>query len=167
VLRLPLQGYASGTNTSNDMVGTFTGDSLLVPPEITNHSLYGANLSNPQYFNHTNLSLKTDQSCGGCHGALSSANYISFLMHNVVTGSAGPDCISCHDYGTPTNKSIHKVNNSAMNGSLAVHRNLNSNATSTVSSENEKCWVAIPQTVTAGRLLRQHGGQVRQSLFVL
>ncbi len=135
------QGYASGANAYNDMVNTFLGDNLLVPPEITGNPTFGANSSAPAYFNHSSID-KDDSSCKSCHGSLASGASITGFMHNVATGSSGgANCIGCHDIGGTAGKG-RLVNFSAMNDSGDIHKNLNINATSPsgYSSENFKCW---------------------------
>ena len=74
------QGYTSGANNYNDMVNIFIA--LVVPPEITGHSTYGANQSKPGYFNHSSIA-KDDASCQGCHGGLTSSTNITGLLHDV------------------------------------------------------------------------------------
>ncbi len=137
------QGYTNGSNAYGDTISAFLSESLPVPPEITGNATYGANKSNPDNFNHSDFSIKSDIACNGCHGSLALPSNVTALMHNVTKGYAGPDCIGCHDYGKPDSKALHRINNSAMNGSTAMHRNLNSNANNSsvgVSGENRKCW---------------------------
>ncbi|HWR26635.1 MAG TPA: carboxypeptidase regulatory-like domain-containing protein, partial [candidate division Zixibacteria bacterium] len=112
------QGYTSGANTYQDMVNVFI--SLIVPPEITGHSTYGANQSKPDYTNHSSYA-KDDATCQGCHGGLTSSTNITGLLHNVDQGSSGgPDCKSCHDIGgsAPKEIDINVLKNS-------THKNLN------------------------------------------
>ncbi|MCX9025575.1 MAG: S-layer protein domain-containing protein [Candidatus Methanoperedens sp.] len=134
------QGYSNGTNTYNDTVGTFNfpGEPLLVPPEITGNATFGANQSNPSYFNHSSIN-KDDSSCKNCHGSLTSSVNITGFMHNVVAGG-GANCINCHDIngsGAPQDKRI-----TASSMKQGVHANLNSNATNSTSLDplNKACW---------------------------
>ncbi|MCZ7380719.1 MAG: hypothetical protein O8C64_03965 [Candidatus Methanoperedens sp.] len=132
------QGYSSGAKTYNDTVSTFTNESLLVPPEITGNATYGANQSNPAYFNHSSIN-KDDSSCKNCHGSLTSDTNITGLMHNVAAGS-GANCINCHDIngsGAPQDK---RITVSSMK--QGVHANLNSNATNSTFLDpiNKACW---------------------------
>lgn len=134
------QGYASGANTYNDTVSTFTGDNLSVPPEITGNATYGANRSAPAYFDHSDITMD-DAACKGCHGILATGAGITGFMHNVATGSAsggGTDCALCHDINGIAPK---RINFSAFK--VGVHENLNSNATNnTMLSEiaDKACW---------------------------
>ena len=137
------QGYTNGSDTYGSTISTFKGASLLVPPEITRNATYGANESNPEYFNHTNISIKSDNSCYGCHRNGTSADSITDFMHNltdVSTRVSGPDCISCHDYNKTDADALHRINNTAMKA--GVHASLNKNATNpwNVSDDNKKCW---------------------------
>ena len=122
------------------MAATFNEDNRTVPPEITGNATYGSNKSNPAYYNHSALAMD-DVSCKSCHGSLTSSTTMTGFMHNVAIGAGGgPDCISCHDIGKTG--ASHRINNSAMNSSPAIHKNLNSNASNSsgVSAENKKCW---------------------------
>jgi len=77
---------------------------------------------------HTGITHDSGNQCTSCHGG---------DPHN-ITAVSGPDCIGCHDTGKLAS---HRINSSAMNSSGAIHVNLNSNASSTnVSAENKKCW---------------------------
>lgn len=72
---------------------------------------------------------KYNTNCVGCH---------SQDAHNVSTAGGGSsDCKSCHDIG---GSAPRHVNFNAMNSTGAVHKNLNSAASSTVNAENKKCW---------------------------
>src|SRR3990167_4167046 len=75
---------------------------------------------------------KSNTNCVGCH---------TQDAHNVsisISGGGGPDCISCH--GT-TGSATSKVDQNAMALGELAHANLNSGATATgVSAENKKCW---------------------------
>ncbi|MCZ7404085.1 MAG: carboxypeptidase-like regulatory domain-containing protein [Candidatus Methanoperedens sp.] len=116
------QGYSSGSNTYNDTVSTFTGAGLPVPPEITGNITYGANQSNPSYFNHTSVN-KDDSTCKGCHGSLTTSTQITGFQHNVATGVAGgPNCIQCHSLETGLNAPVG-INFTAVN--LSVHFSMN------------------------------------------
>ncbi|MDI6860061.1 MAG: Ig-like domain-containing protein, partial [Methanocellales archaeon] len=58
-----------------------------------------------------------------------------------VQPKAGPNCHYCHDVGTPSQRSEYKVNISLMNETLAIHKYLNKDATSTTQNESDKrCW---------------------------
>lgn len=137
------QGYTNGSDTYGSTISTFEGASLPVPPEITRNATYGANESKPEYFNHTNISIKSDNSCYGCHRNGTSAVSITGFMHNltdVSTRVSGPDCIGCHDYNKTDTDALHRINNTDMKA--GVHANLNNNATNFwgVSDDNKKCW---------------------------
>ena len=70
-----------------------------VPPEITGNSTYGnytlAGDGTTIYFDHSNLSSFNDSRCSNCHN--NSATTSSELMHGVLSGLGGPDCILCHE----------------------------------------------------------------------
>ncbi len=137
------QGYTNGSDTYGNTISTFGSNSLLVPPEITRNTTYGADESKPEYFNHTNISIKSDNSCYGCHRNGTSAVSITGFMHNLTDVSArvsGPDCIGCHDYNKTDADALHRINNTDMKA--GVHANLNKNATNSwgVSNDNKKCW---------------------------
>ncbi|MDI6640143.1 MAG: hypothetical protein QMD78_04915, partial [Methanocellales archaeon] len=58
-----------------------------------------------------------------------------------VQPKAGPNCHYCHDVGTLPQRSEYKVNISLMNETLAIHKYLNKDATSTTQNESDKrCW---------------------------
>ncbi|NJD77826.1 MAG: hypothetical protein FIB08_12150 [Candidatus Methanoperedens sp.] len=121
------QGYANGTNTYLTMTGYLTMDSLVIPPEISGHSTYGANQSISGYTNHANFN-KDDNSCFTCHnGNLGGSVRMTAFMHNVSIGeSGGPDCITCHNLvtglsgGAPSGINFTSANSS-------VHYGMNSN----------------------------------------
>jgi len=132
------QGYSSGANNYNSMVNTFKGANLLVPPEITGNATY-SNTSNPSYFDHTSVS-KGDQTCDGCHGTLTASTNITGLLHNVAIGqSGGANCTNCHNVGGSAG-SGKLVNFTAMNDTNALHKNLNSLASTSLPAQNKKCW---------------------------
>jgi len=131
------QNYTSGTATYTAMIAAFTFEGSPVPPEITGNTSYGADQSNPSYFNHTSIP-KNDQACRNCHGGnLPLDVKTTGLMHNLTTGGGGPDCIGCHDIG---GYAPYHVNVSVMNSTDAIHRNLNSDASATVDADNKRCW---------------------------
>ncbi len=137
------QGYTNGSDTYDSTINTFNGESLPVPPEITGNDTYGANKSKPEYFNHTGISIKSDNSCYGCHRNGTSALSITGFMHDltdVSTRVSGPDCIGCHDYTKTDQDALHRINNSDMK--KGVHANLNKNTTNStnISADNKKCW---------------------------
>src|SRR5659263_182820 len=140
------QGYINGSSRYQDMINNITDDSrnisslagynLSIPPEITGNATYGANQSQPDFYNHSGFTMN-DSNCNSCHGNLNTG--ITGLMHNVSEGTAGgPDCISCHDIGGSATGRL--VNFSAMNDSNAIHKNLNSALSTNLSAENNKCW---------------------------
>jgi hypothetical protein len=138
------QGYSSGANNYNDTVNTFNfpAENLLVPPEITGNATYGANQSNPAYYPHNSLATKDDATCKSCHGSLTTSSNITGLMHNVAIGVAGgANCTACHDIGGSAGAG-KLVNISAMNDTNAIHKNLNSNATSLSNypPADFRCW---------------------------
>lgn len=137
------QGYINGSDNYQSTVSAITGVSLPVPPEITGNATYGANKTNPAYFNHSGIIIKSDSSCYGCHRNGTSAISITGFMHNltdVSTRISGPDCIGCHDYTRTDTDALHRINNSDMK--KGVHADLNKNATNStnISADNKKCW---------------------------
>lgn len=135
------QGYANGTNTYNDMVTTFTGDNLSVPPEISGNSTYGANTSIYEYTNHL-LYPKNDSTCNRCHGYKYGFTRITQLVHN-QTRVGGANCADCHDIGGIA--LLAHVNVTAANDTDAIHKNLSKNAahvlnTSIYYDNNLRCW---------------------------
>ncbi|VVB93416.1 Cytochrome c7 c [uncultured archaeon] len=132
------QCHWQGAANYSSMVSAFLGDGKIVPPEITGNATYGANKSNPAYFNHSDAG-KDDSSCKGCHGSQAAGNDITGFMHNVATGSSGgPDCASCHDTGGSAPRII---NFSAFK--ISVHKDLNNDAKNiTILSEpaDKACW---------------------------
>ncbi len=136
------QGYNNGGKTYNDMVNSFLSDNDPVPPEITGNATYGANTSKPDYRDHSGES-KDDATCKGCHGGriagLASPTITDF-MHNVSQGVAGgANCTNCHNIGGSAGAG-RLLNLSAMNDTNAIHRSLNSGATTALPAENKKCW---------------------------
>jgi hypothetical protein len=131
------QGYSSGANTSNDTVSTFNfpNEPLLVPPEITGNASFGANKSNPAYYNHSGFSDYNDSTCRNCHGSVNSSTSITGFMHNLAVG--GVNCINCHDTGGIAQK---EVSFSSLNNTDSVHRNLNFNNSNSTSANNSRCW---------------------------
>ncbi|HWR26762.1 MAG TPA: hypothetical protein VN316_02685, partial [candidate division Zixibacteria bacterium] len=147
------QLYSNGSSRYLDMINNVTDDSriinssagynLSIPPEITGNITYGAFTSNPAFFNHSDISIKSDNSCYGCHRNGTSAVGITGFMHNLTDVSnrvSGPDCISCHDYNKTDQDALHRINNSDMKA--GTHANLNKNATNStnISADNKKCW---------------------------
>ncbi len=140
------KGYASGTNTYNDMVNAFTGAGLLVPPEISGNATYGANTSIYEYTNHslyTGFSPNlNDSTCDRCHGYNYPFTTITQLMHN-QTRVGGSNCADCHDIGGIA--LLAHVNVTAANDTSAIHRNLNTGATHVLNAtvyydNNKRCW---------------------------
>ncbi|MBW6518514.1 MAG: fibronectin type III domain-containing protein [ANME-2 cluster archaeon] len=83
-------------NTNYDvMAGTMDP----VPPEITGNATYGnytiADDGTTIYFDHSNISSFNDSRCSHCHN--NSATTSTGLMHGVLDGLGGPDCILCHE----------------------------------------------------------------------
>ncbi|MDD5615883.1 MAG: S-layer protein domain-containing protein [Candidatus Methanoperedens sp.] len=107
------------------------------PPLITIDNTGKSYWTNHSTYFGTGIKDSTCRSCHAMNGnyAGTSLNY----SHSLDPRTSGPDCLSCHDTGKLAQK---RINNSAMNGTDAVHRNLNSNAinSSRVSAENKKCW---------------------------
>ncbi|HYN44562.1 MAG TPA: CxxxxCH/CxxCH domain-containing protein, partial [Candidatus Limnocylindrales bacterium] len=114
------QNYSSGGNNYNDMVRTFKNASLPVPPEITGNATYGANKSNPAYFNHSNISVFGDSNCKSCHGSLTASSNITGLMHNAATGAATDldNCMNCHN----TDQGIYPA---IVESSFGKHKDVN------------------------------------------
>ncbi|NJD51783.1 MAG: hypothetical protein FIB07_02845, partial [Candidatus Methanoperedens sp.] len=135
------------TSTQNytNMVNVFNYSFGVVPPEITG-STWKSNRSgyddhnNTSKINKSDSSTYSDEKCYFCHGGniLQSAG-LDILLHNVSQGQdGGPDCIGCHNSAIGGGK---QVNFTAMNGTEAVHKDLNSNASNGgLSDENKKCW---------------------------
>lgn len=85
--------------------------------------------------------------CYTCHVNSTSAP-VTFHVEDVSAGAGGgPDCKGCHNTGGNAQGKI--VNFSAMNDSLAIHKNLNSGATAVVDAENKKCWACHTTNGTA------------------
>ncbi|MHC4808259.1 MAG: hypothetical protein ACYTBX_18660, partial [Planctomycetota bacterium] len=82
----------------NDMMAAFDDAGLERPPDNTNEA-------GPRFFDHTSILAgdASDAVCRGCHGALLSPTAkMTEFEHNVAVGAGGgPDCISCHDVGSP------------------------------------------------------------------
>ncbi|MDF1533928.1 MAG: hypothetical protein P1P69_05435 [Methanosarcinaceae archaeon] len=115
------QNYASGSDTYDKMVATFTTLGLAIPPEITNNTSYGTYAINPaEYFDHQ-LDNYNDSSCMKCHYNGTAPN-MTTLTHGVVIGGQSPDCTNCH---TRDGRTPHIVNVTAV--SMGVHVNLNNN----------------------------------------
>ncbi len=140
------KGYASGASTYNDMVSTFTGAGLLVPPEISGNSTYGANTSIYEYTNHslyTGFSSNlNDSTCDRCHGYNYPFTTITQLMHN-QSRVGGANCADCHDIGGIA--LLAHVNVTAANDTNAIHKNLNINAAHVLNltvyyDNNKRCW---------------------------
>ncbi|MDD5615117.1 MAG: cytochrome c3 family protein [Candidatus Methanoperedens sp.] len=118
------QGYTSGAMNYNNMVLTFQGENMSVPPEISNHSSF-APYSKNGYFNHTLSPDYSDSTCKECHGAfLPNGTRIDGFMHNVSTGTG--ICTGCHysySYMSTLGAAEKFVNqsmyNSSAHGSLA------------------------------------------------
>ncbi|MFZ2410098.1 MAG: hypothetical protein WAW23_00865 [Candidatus Methanoperedens sp.] len=118
-----------------------------IPPEITGNATYGNYPTGARdgttYKNHTGFDL-TDAGCFSCHGGSLNQNAgMTAFVHNVSEGvSGGANCTNCHNVGQTPPKAGALVNISAMNDSNAVHKNLNSGATSPSGypSANFKCW---------------------------
>lgn len=88
------QGYTSGAMNYNNMVLTFEGENMPVPPEISNYSSF-APYSKNGYFNHTLTPDYSDSTCKECHGVfLPNSTRMDGFMHNVSTGSG--TCTGCH-----------------------------------------------------------------------
>ncbi|MFZ3059177.1 MAG: hypothetical protein WA102_05495 [Candidatus Methanoperedens sp.] len=131
--------YGSDSNYTQ-MNSTFVSAGLRTPPEITNGTNWNGTGLN--YYNHS-FSIYDDQTCKACHGSLlSSTANMSGFTHNVAIGvRGGANCTACHNIGGFAGAG-RLVNFTVMNDSLAIHKNLNSNATSPSGypSINFKCW---------------------------
>jgi hypothetical protein len=128
--------YRGDTNYSQ-MNSTFISASLAAPPEITNGTNWNGISSN--YYNHT-LSAYIDRNCKYCHDQQSSSTNMSYFTHNVTTGTAGgANCTNCHNIGGIAGTGM-LVNISAMNDTNSIHKDLNSGASTSLPSENKKCW---------------------------
>ncbi|MDD5614910.1 MAG: hypothetical protein PHH85_01775, partial [Candidatus Methanoperedens sp.] len=145
------QGYSNGSSRYLDMINNVTDDhrnisssagyNLSIPPEITGNNTYGASTSNYEYTNHSLYtpfsSNLNDSACNRCHGYQYGFTRITQLMHN-QSSVGGPDCVGCHDIGGIV--LLSKIDVTATNDTNAIHKNLNSNATATVDSNNRRCW---------------------------
>ncbi len=106
-------------------------------------SASNANLSNKG----GNHATATNSDCYTCH-VNSTSMPVNFHVEDINTGSGGgPDCKACHDIGGMTQGKL--VNFSAMNATLAIHKNLNSGASAIVDAENKKCWACHTTNGTA------------------
>lgn len=135
------QGYASGSNTSSDMVNTFINDSKPVPPEISGNATYGTNTSVYEYTDHS-LYTKNDSTCNSCHGYGYGFTTITQLMHN-QSRVGGPNCVDCHDLTGIV--LLSHINVTTTNDTDAIHKNLNSGASAPGNntpyySNNKRCW---------------------------
>jgi hypothetical protein len=132
--------HYKGDSNYSRMNSTFASAGLAIPPEITNGTNWNGNFSN--YYNHS-FSTYDDQTCKACHGSLlSNTANMSEFTHNVAIGvTGGANCTACHNIGGFAGAG-RLVNFTVMNDSLAIHKNLNSNATSPSGypSINFKCW---------------------------
>ncbi len=130
--------HYKGDSNYTAMNSTFKSAGLNIPPEITNGTSWNGRTAD--YYNHS-LTSYQDKDCKSCHGSLLKTNAnMSELQHNVARGTAGgADCKACHDIDGSAGAG-RLVNFSAMNSSDAIHKNLNSEAATTLSAENEKCW---------------------------
>ncbi|MDD5474107.1 MAG: hypothetical protein PHU34_08150 [Candidatus Methanoperedens sp.] len=131
--------YGSDSNYIQ-MNSTFVSAGLRTPPEITNGTNWNGTGLN--YYNHS-FSSYDDQTCKACHNSLlSSTANMSEFTHNVAVGiKGGANCTACHDIGGSAGAG-KLVNISAMNDTNAIHKNLNSNATSPSGypSADFRCW---------------------------
>ncbi len=127
-----------GDSNYSQMNSTFVAAGLRTPPEITNGTNWKGNSSN--YYNHS-LDAYDDQACKNCHGSLLSASAnMSEFMHNVAIGVAGgANCTNCHNTGG-TAGTGKLVNFTAINDTNAIHKNLNSGASTSLPAENKRCW---------------------------
>ncbi|MDI6888659.1 MAG: cytochrome c3 family protein [Methanocellales archaeon] len=82
------QGYQSGAHSYENMVNTFNGSGLNIPPEITNGT-YAPNVTG--FYEHVCANW-SDALCKECHGKFVSGYNVTELMHNVSDGSCG----NCH-----------------------------------------------------------------------
>jgi len=114
-------------------------------PKVVNLSAWG--LSNATdgtaYRDHVargyiSSSSYSDAVCRKCHGALVGSTTTSAeFVHSVAEGVAGGNnCISCHDIG----ELAWDVDFNATEDADAAHRNLNSNAVTSLPAQNKKCW---------------------------
>lgn len=129
----------------NDNTSNYKGNLIdPEPPDILNTS--GNVPSNASdgtpFYNHSDIENFNDSHCKNCHGSLlPDYNESSFnFSHRVSQGGGGPACISCHNKsaaGAPLNL---RIDGSAIK--KGVHRNLNSNASDSMSSDpiNKACW---------------------------
>ncbi|MDP2845577.1 MAG: multiheme c-type cytochrome, partial [Candidatus Methanoperedens sp.] len=87
----------------------------------------------------SNHATASNADCYTCH-VNSTTTPVNFHVEDISAGAGGgPDCKACHDIGG--NAAGKLVNFSAMNAADAIHKNLNSGASDTTSSpENKACW---------------------------
>ncbi len=112
------QGYSSGGKNYTNMVSTYAGNNLPVPPEITNSTYAPDGVSG--YYNHSLTPDYNDSTCKGCHGNASSTK-IGEVLHGLSTGT----CKDCHfsfefmnSSGAPTKYVNQSMYNNSSHGSL-------------------------------------------------
>lgn len=115
-------------------------------PTVVNVSGWGINgTDGTTYEDHIDKgyissSEHSDYQCDYCHGYdLQAGSTTKDFVHGVSEGiNGGKDCISCHQIGglaLATNVAFNATHDSS-----AAHRDLNSGATTSLSSKNKKCW---------------------------
>ncbi len=112
--------HYSGYSNYADMVNTFSGENLPIPPAIIPGTYYPTSGA----FNHSTYKISADQDCYTCHGGGASYASVSPFMHDVTIGVM--NCNLCHyDYSYMNSSGRPKlyVNQTFVNES--VHAALN------------------------------------------
>jgi uncharacterized cupin superfamily protein len=144
------QGFTGGywcANCHYSSAANYSGTQFTPqPPEVRNTSgLVPAVASDgTQFYNHSGdlSSSYDDAKCKTCHnnnlgGSATSLNF----THSLGSGGGGANCTSCHGLGG-TLADGKKINQTAMNTSLSIHKDLNKDAAASDSnySDSKKCW---------------------------
>ncbi|MDP2846157.1 MAG: multiheme c-type cytochrome, partial [Candidatus Methanoperedens sp.] len=116
------------------------------PPEVLNKSgkVPATARDSTQFYNHSAdvASSYDDAKCKTCHDNALGAGATSLnFTHSLSFSSGGANCTSCH--GLSGNLADgKKINHTAMNSSLSIHKDLNNNASTSDAnySESKKCW---------------------------
>ena len=146
-VRQNLSGGSWCANCHYGAAANYSGNMFIPqPPEVKNSSGLVPAVANDGilFYNHSAdlASGYDDAKCRTCHdNSLGAAATSSNFTHSLGTGGGGPDCISCHGTGGSLADG-KRINQSAMNRSDAVHKDLNRNTAISDAnlSENRKCW---------------------------
>jgi len=128
----------NATNFSVLINGISSYDKGLYKNSTTNKwTTYKVSSNAPATWQLHNISRSVN--CSKCHNAYSPFNGTT-RGDTLIAGSISSsirNCIGCHDIGGLATK---EVNFSALNGSNSVHRTLNYNTSTAVSTSNSRCW---------------------------